>query len=400
MVSLLTADFVTLATALGFWWLGGVPKKELMQISRFSAWSIHLPYVEGVYRMSGDRVTTGMDAVVVRLVAEDGTVGLGESGTVGVTFDAQNLPGQIAGITALSSAVLGADAANPKSLFRKLTAAMTGHPYAKSPVDIAAWDLCARLHDVPLWKLLGADGPETTPLYRPVQGATPELSKDKALERLSQGYRRLQVKVGDDPINDARRVLAVRDAVGPDIVIFADANCGFSLSSARRFVRELGDGGAGIYLEQPVATIADMGRLRESWAGPMVVDEGIVSLAALLEAHRIGVADGVTIKLTRVGGITPALTIRDAAVELGIHITIEDASGCDLADTTFAHMNASTPALLRQHSVDFDSWVTVRHVTGPSPRDGSFLRPQATAPGLGLELNEEVLGEPFVDVRL
>jgi hypothetical protein len=99
-----------------------------MQISRFSAWSIHLPYVEGVYRMSGDRITSGMDAVVVRLVAEDGTVGLGESGTVGVTFDAQNMPGQVAGITALSKAVLGADAANPKALFRRMTAAMTGHP--------------------------------------------------------------------------------------------------------------------------------------------------------------------------------------------------------------------------------------------------------------------------------
>ena len=70
-----------------------------MRIARVTAWSIHLPYVEGIYRMSGDRITTGMDAVVVRVVADDGTVGIGESGTVGVTFDAQNLPGQLAGVT-------------------------------------------------------------------------------------------------------------------------------------------------------------------------------------------------------------------------------------------------------------------------------------------------------------
>ena len=50
------------------------------------------------------------------------------------------------------------------------------------------------------------------------------------------------------------------------------------------------------------------------------------------------------------------------------------------------------------HSVDFDSWVTIRHVTGPSARDGSVLRPDAELPGLGLELDLDLLGTPFVDV--
>jgi L-alanine-DL-glutamate epimerase-like enolase superfamily enzyme len=131
----------------------------------------------------------------------------------------------------------------------------------------------------------------------------------------------------------------------------------------------------------------------------MVMDETIVSLAALLEAHRLGVADGVTVKLTRVGGITPAVTIRDVAVELGIGVTVEDASGCALADSTFAHMNASTPARLRVHTVDFDSWVTITHVEGPSPRDSSVLRPQTDAAGLGMQLREDVLGHPFLDLR-
>jgi L-alanine-DL-glutamate epimerase-like enolase superfamily enzyme len=171
------------------------------------------------------------------------------------------------------------------------------------------------------------------------------------------------------------------------------------LSAARRFARELGPDGAGIFLEQPCATLADCARLRSSWSGPMVMDETIVSLAALLEAHRLDVADGVTVKLTRVGGITPAVTIRDVAVELGIGVTVEDGSGCNLADTTFAHMNASTPARLRVHTVDFDSWVTVTHVDGPSPRDGSVIRPQAATPGLGLALRKDVLGAPFLDVR-
>lgn len=369
-----------------------------MRIERVTAWSIHLPYVEGVYRMSGDRVTTGMDAVVVRVVADDGAAGIGESGTVGVTFDAQHLPGQVAGVTHLASTILGLDPRSPQSVHRRLDAAMTGHPYCKSPIDIAVWDLAARAAGVPLWQRLGGDGPQPTPLYRPVQGATPDAVRVTAGERLAQGYRRLQVKVGDDPIVDAQRVLAVRDAVGPDVVIFADANCGFALAAARRFVRELGAGGAGIFLEQPCATLAECAHLRSSWDGPMVMDESITSLASLIEAHRLGVADGVTVKLTRVGGITPAVTIRDAAVELGIGVTVEDASGCNLADTTFAHVNASTPAHRRVHTVDFDSWVTITYVTGPSARVGGDLVPDANLPGLGLELDLALLGTPFVDV--
>ncbi len=370
-----------------------------MKINRVTAWPIHLPYVEGTYRMSGDRITTGMDAVVVRVTCDDGTVGIGESGTVGVTFDAANFAGQVAGIAAMAPLLLGADACNPRSTYRRMQAAMTGHPYVKAPIDIAVWDLAARLAGQPLWQMLGGDGPEATPLYRPVQGATPEACRLKAHDRLAQGYERLQVKVGDDPINDANRVLAVRDAVGDDIVIFADANCGFSLSAARRFVRALGVGGAGVFLEQPCATLTDCAHLRDSWDGPMVMDENIVSVAALLDAHRLGVADGITIKVTRVGGITPAVTIRDLAVELGIGVTIEDASGCDLIDTVFAHVNASTPALRRVHTVDFNSWVTVNFVDGPSPRDGSSIRPQADTPGLGLTLKEDLLGDPFVDLQ-
>ncbi len=369
-----------------------------MKISRFTAWSLHLPYVEGSYRMAGNRVTTGMDAVVVRLVADDGSEGIGESGTVGVTFDAQHLAGQVAGVTALAPIVLGLDPRRPQAVHRRMTAALTGHPYCKSPIDIAVWDLAARADDVPLWSRLGGDGPDATPLYRPVQGASPDDVRAKATERLAQGYRRLQVKVGDDPHVDAQRVLAVRDAVGADVVIFADANCGFSLSQARRFVRELGRDGAGIFLEQPCASLTECAHLRSSWDGPMVMDETIVSLAALLEAHRLGVADGITVKLTRVGGITPAALIRDVAVELRIGVTVEDASGCNLADMTFAHMNAATPASSRVHSVDFDSWVTITHVTGPSARNGSFLQPDADLPGLGVALDVDLLGTPFVDL--
>ncbi len=370
-----------------------------MQIERITAWALHLPFVEGPYRMSGDRVTTGQDTVIVRLEASDGTAGIGESGTVGVTYDAAFPGGQRAALDLLAPAVLGADPRRPQAVARAMHAALTGHPYTKAGIDLACWDLAARLAGIPLWQLLGGDGPEPTPLYRPVQGPTAAASVAKAHQRIAQGYGRLQVKVGDDPLLDAARVLAVRDAVGPDVPIYADANCGFLIGSARSFVRALGAGGAGVVLEQPSATLEDCVALRSSWDGPIVLDESIVSLAALLAGHRGGVADGITIKLTRVGGVTPAKLLRDVAVELGIAVTIEDSSGGDLVTMAFAHLNASTPRRHRAHTVDFGNWVTVSAVDGPASRHGSALLPPADLPGLGVDLAQERLGEPFLDRR-
>ena len=367
-------------------------------IERVTVWAAHLLNAEGPYRMSGDRVTTGMDVTYVRIVADDGTVGIGETGTVGVTYDAAFPGGQYAALDVIAPAVLGLNPQSPAVVARAMNAALTGHAYTKAGIDMACWDLAARLADVPLWALLGGSGPEPTPLYRPVQGPTPDIAATKARERLEQGYQRLQVKVGDDPLVDAARVLAVREAVGPDITIFADANCGFLLRDARAFVRALGTGGAGIVLEQPCATIDDCVALRTVWGGPMVLDENIVSLPALLAAHRAGAADGITVKLTRVGGVTPARLIRDVAVELGIGVTVEDAAGGNLIQMAFAHLNASTPARHRVHTCDFGNWVTSSPVHGPETRFGPVIRPQRDEAGLAITLDEAQLGEPIFDV--
>lgn len=367
-------------------------------IDRITAWLVHLPYAEGSYRMSGDRITTGMDALVVRLVADDGTVGIGESGTTGVTYDAAYPGGQRAAMDLLGPGVVGCDPRSPQSVARAMHRVLTGHPYAKAGIDMACWDLAARLAGVPLWQLLGGDDAGATPLYRPVQGATPEEAAAKALERINQGYPRLQVKVGDDPLVDAARVLAVREAVGPEVPIYADANCGFLLGAARAFVRALGRDGAGVLLEQPCATLDDCIALRSIWGGPMVLDETMVSLGALLTAHRAGIADGITVKLTRVGGITPAKLMRDVAVELGVAVTVEDAGGGDLITMAFAHLNGSTPSRHRAHTVDFGNWVNSSPVSGPASRQGSFLVPQSDDSGLGMTLIEDQLGEPIYDL--
>ena len=127
----------------------------------------------------------------------------------------------------------------------------------------------------------------------------------------------------------------------------------------------------------------------------MLLDESSVSLAALLAAWRDGAADGVTIKLSRVGGITPATLIRDTAVQLGLRVTVEDTGGADIDTAAMLHMTLSTPAAQRGPTVDFNAWVTVQNASGLPAPDGGRLAP-AAGPGLGVEVLEDRLGEPFL----
>ncbi len=187
----------------------------------------------------------------------------------------------------------------------------------------------------------------------------------------------------------------MRDAVGAEIVLFADANGGFTPGAARRFLRATRD--LEYTFEQPCRTYAECASVRRAADRPLVLDESIVTLADLLQAHREGVADGITVKLQRVGGITRAALIRDVAVELGVEVTVEDAGGASLVTAAVVHVGLGTPERLRVHTCDFHTWVGVDHGTGLPPRADGAQAPPAGS-GLGIEVDLQTLGEPVVDV--
>jgi L-alanine-DL-glutamate epimerase-like enolase superfamily enzyme len=260
---------------------------------------------------------------------------------------------------------------------------------------MACWDVTARAAGRPLCEALGARFGESVPVYNVVTILPVDESVALARELVAEGYRRLQVKVGTVPEADAERLAAVRAAVGTEVVLFADANGGFTSGSARRFLRATHD--LEYTLEQPCRTYAECASVRRACDRPLVLDESIVTLDDLLLAHRDGVADGVTIKLQRVGGITRAALLRDVAVELGVEVTVEDAGGASLVTAAVVHLGLGTPERLRVHTCDFHTWVAVDHGMGLPPRaDGAQQQPPG--PGLGIEVDFDSLGDPVVDV--
>ena len=104
--------------------------------------------------------------------------------------------------------------------------------------------------------------------------------------------------------------------------------------------------------------------------------------------------------MSRVGGVTRASLIRDAAVAVGICVTVEDGGGASIDTAAIVHVGLGTPERLRLHTCDFHHWVTVDNADGlPDVVDGA-LGPPEGRPGLGVEARLADLGEPFVDVSV
>lgn len=345
------------------------------------------PFEAGDYVCRGHR-ESGFDSAVVSLVAEDGTIGWGEAAPLGA-FYADGFPQGIrAAIEFLLPSLIGHDARNPGNLADHIDHLMMAQPAAKSAIDMAAWDLAARLAGVPLFDLLGGQHDGPTCLYRSISQDRPDAMAARAVELVAAGYRRLQVKVGEDPAEDAERLRQVRAATPDDVPLYADANGAWAPDQAEAFLAMTAD--LDFHLEQPCMGYLDNRRVARQSGRRMVLDEGIQTLDDLLLAAEDEILSGVTIKLARVGDIGPTVTIRDKAVSLGLAVTIEDTGGSTIDTAATAHMMASVPLDARAHTVDFMNWVTVQNATGmPPTRDGCLHVP--TGPGLGIDVTEDSL---------
>jgi L-alanine-DL-glutamate epimerase-like enolase superfamily enzyme len=362
------------------------------RVARIRIFRQEQPFRDGPYVCSGNRIAHGFTSTIIAIEADDGTTGWGEMAPLGAFYSEAFPEAVLAGVVALAPSLVGGDARRPMAARRRLDALMMGQPAVKSAVDMALWDLAARLSGLPLADYLGGRDGDAVPLYRSISQDTPERMAKRALKYVEEGYRRLQIKVGGDPVEDVARVRAVMDSVPADIVLFADANGGWTLEAARRFMLGIGD--LPIAIEQPCLRYDDCARLRAHCRQPLILDESIVALDDLLRASADGTADGVTIKISRVGGIGPARLLRDVAVGLGLTVTVEDTGGAEIDTAAMAQLSLSTPASHRQHTVDFHNWTSVGHADGmPSTAGGVLRLPEG--PGLGIAVRERDLGPPI-----
>ncbi|MCU1395576.1 MAG: Mandelate racemase/muconate lactonizing protein [Ilumatobacteraceae bacterium] len=364
-----------------------------MRITHVEVFDVELTYVHGTYVMSGGRVIDSLPSTVVRVTTDTGIQGYGEVCPLGTTYLASHAGGARAALAVLAPAVVGLDPTNLASVNDAMDGALMGHEYAKSPIDVACWDVMGRALGISVTTLLGGLRQERFPLYMAVPLGSPEEMTDYVLARQAEGIHRFQLKIGGDPVVDGRRARQVIEATNDDDLVVADANCGWRLNDAITAAR-LMEGLPRLYFEQPCPTMEECIEVRKHTTLPMVYDEVVHDVPTMLRAVREGGAGAFNLKVSKVGGLTKAKLMRDLAQDLGIQVTIEDTWGGDIVSATSAHLAASTrvEALL---TVSFMNDWTNEHVAGYQPRSVDGFGTAPTGPGLGLEVDVATLGTPL-----
>ena len=277
---------------------------ERLEVERLSL-PLHSPFA------TARRQATTADSVIVRVTDSEGRVGLGEA--------PQNWPvlgASVAGSAAclegpLREAVVGRSS-DPHDCWPVIDRTVAGNGPAKGALDSA-------LHD------LTGQPPLTIPTLVTVPVGEPDQIAEAARARAAEGFRTLKLKVGTDAATDVARVRACREGAGPDVAVRVDANTGWDCFEAVRVIRALEDAGLEVELvEQPVAQgdLAGLAYVRRHVATPIMADEAVFGLDDLVALVRHEAADLVNIKVSKTGGVTPALELAAVARRHGLGVSV------------------------------------------------------------------------------
>lgn len=367
-----------------------------MKITRINVWKVPLTSHDTYYMAAGKTCDT-VDSIVLRLDTDEGISGWGEVCPIPHYLPAY-ADGVLPAIEEMASVLLGADPAGPEALLAKLDAHLVDHRYAKSPIDIALWDITAKKAGLPLYVLLGGKRSDHLPLYHSITCIAPNDMAAIARDAWDRGIRQFQAKLGADGNweADVERLLKVREAVGAGPLVYGDWNCGASRVDAIRVARAVAH--KDIMLEQPCGTIEQCAEVKRSAGLLMKLDENAHDITSLLEAHQKGCMDAVAVKLSKFGGLSKSRQARDFCIHLGTRMCIEDTWGSDIATAAALHLAASTDPRFLQNTCDLSGYVAPRLAPDCPVRCNGFISPPE-GPGLGVTPDPDLLGAPIAAIE-
>ncbi len=241
------------------------------------------------------------------------------------------------------------DLVHPASMYAIMTDAIGDHPFVLAAVDMAYWDLYARVHHKPTRELL--DLPRV-PERKQYSTWTITIDTEDAMvgETKKHNYKVFKVKLGTE--NDMRIMELLLSETDADF--YVDANCGWSLDKAIEFTRAF-RGTRLRMIEQPLQTsrIRDMQSLKDQTDIPLIADESFIHLEDL-EACQPGF-DGVNIKLLKCGGLTPAIKIIRKAMEMEMDLMV----GC-MTESSIG-ISAAMQIVPWMKYADVDSFMFIRN---------------------------------------
>jgi L-alanine-DL-glutamate epimerase-like enolase superfamily enzyme len=362
---------------------------DAVKIKAIEPIAVSLPMKKPV-QMSGETVARA-DNVFVRIESDNGVTGWGEAASA-PTMTGETIASMMAAIEYLTPKLLGRAADDPAGAAAAMDAAMYGNSGAKAAVDIALHDLLGRARGQPVHALLGAKRRSRMPVLAVIGSDDAAADLGEAQARWRAGYRAFKIKVGlGSPEADAARTRTVCETLkreGEPCLVSADANQGFTVDGALRFVRAIGDCGLDFF-EQPVDAhdLDGMSRVAAATRVPIGADEGIHAPGDIARHHERGAAAGVSLKAIKLGGLRGLVEASRLCERLGMRVNISCKTGeSSLASAAAVHVAAVAPDIawgLTVTGAGLAEDVAVK----PLRIDGGYVD-VPEQPGLGIDIDE------------
>lgn len=353
-----------------------------MKIVRVDVWSVTMRLAEP-YSIAYESVDHATN-IFLSIVTDEGLTGSGcaapDPAVTGETPE-----GTLAALRDIAEPVLhGTDPLRWMRRIEELKPLLAGKTSALAAVDMALLDILGKRANLPLFEVLGGYR-ERMPTCVTIGILPVDATVERARAYLAQGFRHLKVKGGRDADEDAERVRKVREAVGAEIQIRFDANQGYTVEQALRFVEETRAVGLEL-IEQPTpkAELGMLGRVTEAVALPVMADESLMSLrdAFLLASDEL--ADMVNVKLMKVGGIAEAIRVGAVARAAGLEVMVGCMDESALAICAGLHYALARPNV-RYADLDGHLDLVGDPAAGAVILEAGELRPTGR-PGLGFQV--------------
>jgi L-alanine-DL-glutamate epimerase-like enolase superfamily enzyme len=364
------------------------------KIDRIDVFPVQYPTVGYFKFFEGPRDTYGRAAVFVKVTADDGTVGWGQS-VPSYTWSYETLEtAEVVVRDYLTPTLIGRDptdiAGAHAAMDRGVAPGFTmGMPIARSGLDFALHDLAGKLAGKPVAELWGKRPGGTITLSWTLNPRSLDEAEGLIEAGWQRGYRNFNIKVAPDPEFDVELARIVRRRV-PNGFLWADANGGYDPETALAAAPRLAEAGVDV-LEAPLRPnrISGYQELKRQGALPILMDEGVVTPVDLEEFIRLEMIDGLAMKASRTGGLMNARRQIEMILDRGMMWL-----GSGLGDPDIS---------LAAHLILYGAYGLTKPaaLNGPQFLDRDVLvRPlqiagdQAEAPrgvGLGIEVDEEKL---------
>lgn len=359
-----------------------------LPISRVEVFGVAIPLVGPGFKNAYVNKTAQKSALV-RLTAEDGSIGLGNIDP-SPGYSVETIEQSLTALREkLAPMVQGSDAGNPHQLLRRMDAILPGYLDAKAAIEMACVDLLARRLDIPVYQYLGGAMVSSVRFNAWIGILGPDAAAAEARKWFDRGFKSAKVKVGGGIKADRDRLMAIREAVGPTMALRADANAGYSVEDSIALGHLMEPMNMQLF-EQPVADhdLAGMAKVRQAIGIPVMADESITDHESLIAVIRADCADIVKLKVMKQGGFLKCRRMLETATAAGMKVVI--GHGFGLGVNTVAEIMlacTSTEVLEGLECVGplktADDIVTHRLDIS----NGQVALPRG--PGLGVELDEE-----------